>query len=44
MKKNEILADYGWCQVIKRDNIRYDRGGIAVQMDEIEITEIEVKK
>ncbi len=47
MNKNEVLADYGWCQVIKRDNIyiiRYDKGGIAVQMDEIEVTEIEATK
>lgn len=47
MNINEVLEDYGWCQIIKRDNIyilRYDIGGIAVQMDEIVITEIEATK
>jgi hypothetical protein len=44
MKKDEILVDYGWCQVIKRGNkylLNYDSGGIAIQMIEISISESE---
>ena len=36
------LQDYGWCQVLKKEEkyfISYDAGGVAVQMKEIEITE-----
>ncbi|HTH54585.1 MAG TPA: hypothetical protein VL728_00980 [Cyclobacteriaceae bacterium] len=43
----KILKDYGWCQVIQRDNkfiIRYDAGGIAVKMVENEISKEEAEK
>lgn len=42
-----ILKDYGWCQIIERHNkyiIRYDKGGIAVQMVENEISKEEADK
>lgn len=42
-----ILKDYGWCQVLQRDDkfvIRYDAGGIAVKMVESEISREEADK
>ena len=38
---NSVLKDYGWCQILQRDNeyiIRYDQGGIAVNMTEVTIS------
>ncbi|SHG62688.1 hypothetical protein SAMN04488109_1136 [Chryseolinea serpens] len=38
---DEILKDYGWCQVIKRGDkyiIRYDKGGVAIKMIESEVS------
>ena len=43
----DILQDYGWCQIIKRDNqyfIRYDSGGIAVKMIECQVDKEEAEK
>lgn len=43
----EVLKDYGWCQVIKKDEqyfVSYDAGGIAIQMKEIEIIESQAIK
>lgn len=43
----EILKDYSWCKVLKKEEkyfISYDSGGIAVQMKEIEITESEAMR
>lgn len=37
----KVLKDYGWCQLLERDNdyiIRYDKGGIAVNMVEAALT------
>lgn len=47
MNKNNILKDYGWCQIIKRQGkyiICYDKGGVAVQMVENEISKDEANK
>lgn len=38
---DSLLKDYGWCQIFERDNkyiIRYDKGGIAVNMVEVILT------
>ena len=40
MVEEIILKDYGWCQVIQRFGkyfIKYDAGGIVVQMREMEV-------
>ena len=40
-KMNCVLKDYGWCQILQRDEeyvIRYDRGGIAVNMVEANLS------
>ncbi|MFC2105022.1 hypothetical protein ACFLS4_06705 [Bacteroidota bacterium] len=45
METNEqILKDYGWCQVIKRGEnyfLNYDSGGFVVKMTEISVTKAE---
>ena len=46
MSKNIVLKDYGWCQIIQRSNeyiIRYDGGGIVVQMKEIKINKTQAE-
>ena len=38
---DSVLKDYGWCQILQRDNqyiIRYDKGGVAVNMIEATVT------
>ncbi|MDC1285750.1 hypothetical protein N8Z33_03585 [Flavobacteriaceae bacterium] len=43
----DILKDYGWCQVIKRDSkyfIRYDGGGVAVKMIECQVDKEDANK
>lgn len=38
---SQSYKDYGWCQVLKKEEkyfILYDSGGIAIEMKEIEIT------
>ena len=44
---DKILKDYGWCQVIQRNEnyvIRFDIGGIAIQMIEESINKTQVDK
>ena len=44
---DKILKDYGWCQVIQRDTnyvIRYDGGGITIQMMEENINKTQADK
>ncbi|NJM24266.1 MAG: hypothetical protein HC859_00720 [Bacteroidia bacterium] len=46
MQEN-ILKDYGWCQVITRDDkyiLRFDRGGVAVKMTEYPVSKQEADK
>lgn len=40
----EILKDYGWCQVIRKESeyfLRFDKGGIAIKMTTYKISESE---
>jgi hypothetical protein len=40
MMRDILLKDYGWCQIIQRNDkyfIYYDGGGVTVQMKTIEI-------
>lgn len=42
-----ILKDYGWCQITNRHDkyyIRYDKGGIAVEMVENEVSKNEADR
>ena len=42
----KILKDYGWCQIIQQNNeyiIRYDGGGVIVQMKEIKVNRIQAE-
>ena len=42
----KILANYGWCQVIQHDNrptLFYDKGGVVIEMIEVEINESDAK-
>lgn len=45
--REKILEDYGWCQIIQHDDnylIRYDVGGIAIQMIEESIDKVQAEK
>lgn len=40
--KSEILKDYGWCQVIKKESnyyLKFDKGGVVVIMSTFKISE-----
>jgi hypothetical protein len=44
--QDNIIKDYDWCQIIKRQEkyiIRYDTGGVAIKMTEHHISEDEAK-
>ncbi len=46
MKEN-VLKDYGWCQVITRDGkyiLRFDIGGVAVKMIEYAVSKQDADK
>lgn len=45
--KEDILKDYGWCQVIRRIDtyiLRYDAGGIATVMKEETVSKEQAEK
>lgn len=47
MKDEFVLEDYGWCQIIQRSDkyyIKYDAGGIVIQMKEIEVNKEQVNR
>lgn len=44
---NEILKDYGWCQLSIRENkfyFKFDTGGVVIQMTEFEVAENDTEK
>ena len=44
--KQEVLKDYGWCQVIKKGinyYLKFDKGGVVIKMATYKISEYQAK-